>query len=198
MGGNYIFYIKYADEDGNQSDIMCESSIVSIFNGDSPKNIYGTLSNERSSKTIILKIKNLDLAFSKFYLYFSRETSDLNGVSETKVYKIDDPYTIKQNLKITLTGYENISEISNDELNIRYNYYNSAKTQAIIQNMLFLGNVKSSKYDSNKLQQLSYHIGVSLEQTNESIGYISASYDSDYFGKTEYYDVKNIYYKLGY
>ena len=32
-GGNYNFYIKFADGDYNKTDIVCESSVISIFNG---------------------------------------------------------------------------------------------------------------------------------------------------------------------
>ena len=137
MCGNYVFYIKYADEDDNLSDIMSESGAISIFSGDLPSLINGNLLDTRTSKLIRLKISNIDTNFSKFYLYFTRETSDTNGVSLTKCYKILTPYDIKSQCIISITGYESIEEISVEELNIQYNYYNTAKTQAIVQNMLF-------------------------------------------------------------
>lgn len=198
MCGNYIFYIKYADEDDNLSEIVSESGSVSIINGNDPESSYGALMDERTAKTILLKISNLDLAFSKFYLYFTRETSDLNGISMTKTYKILNPYQISQDVIITINGYESIEEISNEELNIEYNYYNSAKTHAIVQNMLFLGNVKTSAYKSERLQQLSYWINMSIKQKTSSIGYISSNYSPDFNNKKEYYDPKNLYYYLGY
>ena len=32
-GGNYTFYIKFADNDYNKTDVVGESGIVSIFKG---------------------------------------------------------------------------------------------------------------------------------------------------------------------
>ena len=198
MCGNYVFYIKYADEDDNISDIMSESGAISIFSGDLPSLINGNLLDTRTSKLIRLKISNIDTNFSKFYLYFTRETSDLNGISLTKCYKILTPYDVKSQCIISITGYESVEEISVEELNIQYNYYNTAKTQAIVQNMLFLGNVKQTKYDSSKLAQLSFYIDTNIKQKEKSIGYIDDKYNLDSSLTAEYYDPKNIYYYLGY
>lgn len=201
MGGNYVFYIKYCDEDFNETEIVSESGTVSIFKGNSPSTASGTLLDERTSKSIELNISNLDKSFNKFFLYFSRETSDLNGISLTKYYKINDPYTIdelEENI-FFINGYESIIEIGYDELFIKYNYFTSAKTQAIVQNMLFLGNVRTSEKDYPKLQQLSYRIKTTLKQRDESIGYVNSNYSINLLdNNTEYYDPKNIYYYLGY
>jgi hypothetical protein len=37
--GNYHFYFKYMDADGNESDFIAESGLVSIFIGNEPLNI---------------------------------------------------------------------------------------------------------------------------------------------------------------
>lgn len=34
MGGNYIVYLRYTDNDSNLTDIVAESGVISIFNGD--------------------------------------------------------------------------------------------------------------------------------------------------------------------
>lgn len=198
MGGNYVFYIKYCDEDFNESDIVAESSIVSVFKGSLPNTINGALLDERTNKHIDLKISNIDNSFKKFYLYFSRDTSDLNGISLTKYYKITDPMTVSSENTVCITGYEVIEEVSRDSLFINYNYFTAAKTHAVTQNMLFLGNVKTSEKDYPALQQASYKIGVTLKQKETSIGYISNEYASNYDMSNEYYNPKNIYYYLGY
>lgn len=198
MGGNYVFYIKYCDEDFNESDIVAESSIVSVFKGSLPNTINGTLLDERTNKHIDLKISNIDNSFKKFYLYFSRDTSDLNSISLTKYYKITDPMTVSSENTICITGYEAVEEISKESLFINYNYFTAAKTHAVTQNMLFLGNVKTSEKDYPALQQASYKIGVTLKQKETSIGYISNEYASNYDMSNEYYNPKNIYYYLGY
>lgn len=198
MGGNYTFYIRYCDEDYNETEVVSESGIVSIFKGSNPSTISGTLLDERTNKTINLHIDNIDSSFSKFYLYFSRDTSDLNGLSLTKYYKISEPFVVPENGIISITGYENIEEINRDTLFINYNYFTSAKTHAVTQNMLFLGNVKTSEKDYPALQQASYKIAVTLKQKETSIGYITSDYGSNWDLTNEYYNPKNIYYYLGY
>lgn len=179
MGGNYTFYIRYCDEDYNETEVVSESGIVSIFKGSNPSTISGTILDERTNKTINLHIDNIDSSFNKFYLYFSRDTSDLNGISLTKYYKVSEPFVVPENGVISITGYENVEEISRDTLFINYNYFTAAKTHAVTQNMLFLGNVKTSEKDYPALQQASYKIAVTLKQKETSIGYITSDYGSN-------------------
>lgn len=198
MGGNYVFYIKYCDEDFNESEIVSESGVVSIFKGSTPSTINGTLVDERTNKHVELKISNIDKSFKKFYLYYSRDTSDLSGFTLTKYYKIREPLTVSSDGSISITGYEMVDEVSEDSLMVKYNYFTSAKTHATTQNMLFLGNVQTSEKDYPTLQQLSYKIEVTLRQKSTSIGYVNHDYASNYDMSNEYYNPKNIYYYLGY
>ena len=198
MGGNYIFYAAYADEDDNISEIVSESSIISIFHNDVPYKIYGTLMDERTDKVIHLKISNIDTAFSKLYLYFTRDTSDLNGISLTKCYKLTTPYDIKSELDIFINGFENVEEINIEQLNIQYHYYTKCKTHAEVQNRLFVANLETNIVNNEELQKLSYKIRTTLKQKDESIGYISDSYGVNFSFDLEYYDPLNIYYYLGY
>jgi hypothetical protein len=92
-------------------------------------------------------------------------------------------------------------EIDSSELNITYNYVNSVKTQTQVQNMLFFGNVDKAVSDTKELQNLSYFIDVTLQQSKESIGWIDYEYTSNFennLSQTEYYNPQNIYYKVGY
>jgi hypothetical protein len=206
-GGNYTFYIKLADNDYNKTDIVAESGIISVFKGSlyNISTISGTLENERTDKSIILKLSNLDLSFNKIFIYYKREFSDLNGILKSETCIIDKPYKIKNNSHtITINGFEEVTEINEEELNIKYNICTGAKTQAQVQNMLFLGNIQQVVLDNSSLQNISYYIKVKCTQTeNEnSIGYITPEtysiQDKDDIQKAEYYNPLNIYYNLGY
>ena len=203
-GGNYTFYIKLADNDYNQTDVVAESGTVCVFKGDSTKisSISGTVLNERTDKAITLKISNLDTSFSKIYVYYVRETCDQNGVSITNVEMLESPYEITdQDMEITIDGYESVKTLSEEDLNIQYNIVEAVKTQAQVQNMLFFGNVQESELKVRTLQNLSYFIKVALCQESDSIGFVSELYkqkDSDDIKQSEYYEPLNIYYKLGY
>ena len=203
-GGNYTFYAKFADNDYNKTDIAAESGQVSIFHGDWNKlsSVSGTLQDERTNKSIILSLTNIDTSFSCVYLYYTREYSDTNGFRMSETVSILKPYTIKDgNLIITITGFEEEQLVDSSELNIQYNYVNNVKTQTQVQNMLFFGNVDVDVPNNKDLQNLSYFIDVRLKQSKESIGWIGETYNSsnsDNLTQSEYYNPQNIYYKVGY
>ena len=201
-GGNYTFYIKYADNDYNKTDVVAESGIVSIFNGNvyEPKTISGTILNEKTDKAINLKILNIDDSFYRFYIYYVREYCDSDGNILTEAKQIREPFELTTG-ECTITGFEAADVVSVEELNINYLLVDSVKTQAQVQNMLFFGNVASTIIDNATFQDISYHIGVSLVQEPSSIGWIDENYEpknTDGYLQSEYYSYKNIYYKLGY
>ena len=203
-GGNYTFYVKFADNDFNKTDVVCESGRISIFNGTltSPKTITGTLQDERTDKAVTIRVNNIDTSFQKVYLYYTRETCDVNGSRITEVAMIKEPYDIKNNyLDITINGFEEIEEINESELNIRYLYVDRVKTQTQNQGMLFFGNVEMSTIEPRDLQALSLYINVELTHKTESIGYVDTNYEgqkTDDAEQIEYYNPQNIYYNLGY
>lgn len=203
-GGNYTFYVKFADNDFNKTDVVCESGQISVFNGtlSSPRTIMGTLQDERTDKAISIRINNIDTSFQKVYLYYTRETSDPNGARITETAMIKEPYDIKNSyLDITVNGFEEIQEINEKELNIKYLYVDRVKTQAQNQGMLFFGNVEMTTVEPRDFQALSLYINVALCRKDESVGYIDTSYNnksSDDSEQTEYYNPQNIYYNLGY
>ena len=200
-GGNYTFYIKYADSDFNKTDIVCESGQVSIFKGNlfDIKSVSGTLQDERTDKAIKLQLTNIDTTFNKFYIYYTREYSDTNGFRMYETVSLLDPYDITgETQDIIINGFEESENVSDTELNIQYNYVTNVKTQAQVQNRLFFGNIENVNVDIKNLQNISYFIDVTLKQKDKSIGYIDPfSYSSD-DNSIEYYDPKNIYYNLGY
>ena len=205
LGGNYIFYAKFADNDYNKTDIVAESAPISIFKGylDKIHSIQGALVDEKTDKAVTIRISNIDTSFQKIYLYFTRDTCDENGIRITKAYELTTPYEIKNTSEIiTINGYEEIKEISIEELNIKYNLVTAAKTQAQVQNMLFFGNVQGVTVNIKDLQNISYFIKVTLKQRNQSIGWISAEdykqKEGENIDQTEYYSPNNIYYNLGY
>ena len=202
-GGNYTFYIKYADEDYNKTDVVCESGQVSVFKGtlNDVKTISGTLQDEATDKSVKLLISNIDLSFSKIYIYYTREYSDTNGFRLSETVLLTNPYKITDSeIKVTINGFEQTEIISQNELEIQYNYVSNVKTQAQVQNMLFFGNINNENVDIKNLQNISYFFKVTLKQKEESIGWINPETYStpDSTQSIEYYDPKNIYYNLGY
>lgn len=201
-GGTYTFYLRLADGDTNKTDIVAESGQVIIFKGNIEKlsTVSGTLANEKTDKSVSLKIKNLDTTFSKMYIYYNREFSDTNGVRMSEYAMIKKPYDITSDTNIiNINGYEEIETLTINDLNINYLTVDAAKTQAQVQNMLFFGNVQQSIVNIKELQNISYFINVSLKQSENSIGWVNPDgYVSDTDLNTEYYNPINNYYYLGY
>ena len=201
-GGNYIFYIKYSDSDYNETDIVAESGIISVFKGDlsNPKTCTGAYMDERTDKSIILYLKNIDTSFSYVNIYYSRTSCDVNGISKTDFHKIKKTYEITDvNQTITINGFEELEDITAEDLNIQYNYVESVKSQAQVQNRLFFANVSKLKEDSTTLSNLALYIYVEECQEHD-IGLITDKYgiSSEDITKAEYYSPYNIYYRLGY
>ena len=198
-GGNYTFYFKYGDEDGNQTDIICESGIISIFKGvvGKPNTISGAFQNEETDKMIHMTLNDVDINYSKVYVYYTREYCDSNGIRTYECKAIQEPYKVENTTEhIVITGLETTDDISIEDLNVYYHTVSSAKASAQQQNMLFLGNVTSKDTTSAKLQDFSYDIEIALQQS-DNIGTVDVqTYAAK--GGAEYYDPFNVYYKLGY
>jgi hypothetical protein len=171
-GGNYTFYMKYVDGDGNESDFVAETFQIPIFKGTVgyPKTISGTLLNERTDKAVVLLFTNLDTSFHKIKLYYSRETSDLNGYRQSVAFELVEGFDIiDDKMEILITGREEETEIGFDVLNAERFEFTSAKTQCQQQNMLFLGNISKSQYDASTLRNLSLFFKVEWVQ-DENVG----------------------------
>ena len=203
--GNYIIYMKYMDDDYNETDIVAQTGVISIFNGNisSPKTVSGGLMDEETDKSISLEFRDLDTSFSYFKLYVYRTTCDSNGVKIDYAYKIDDDYEITNTSKLVyINGFEDTIDISVEELNIQYNIVDSVKSQAQVQNMLFFANTSKPKDYSSTIQEISLYIHAKEEISNQSVGYINPENykpnSLDDAWQTEYYSPLNIYYRLGY
>ena len=149
-GGNYTFYLKFGDADYNQTDIVAESGIVSIFKGNdcTPSVISGTVLDERTDKMVHLSIDGLNHTYSKIYVYFSREYSDELGYRMTEYGALTDPFEMAKDgdtQDIWISGYEQTQEIDRNELLIDYHTFDNARAMAQQQNMLFLGNLGSAE-----------------------------------------------------
>ena len=201
-GGNYNFYIKFADGDYNKTDIVCESSVISIFNGNpnSISSISGAWQSEITDKAIKLKIKNIDPTFSNIYVYYTREYCDANGYKLTEAKMLSDEFNIPKDknneYEFIITGVEKTEDISIEELNVQYLPISKAETQAQQQNMLFLANIGNENADNKRLQDLAYRVQVQLARKTDSIGWVNENYIG--LNGSEYYDPKNIYECLGY
>ena len=199
--GNYHFYFKLADVDGNESDFISESGKVVCYIGaiNNPSSIRGGLLDESSDKLIKFKLKNLDLAYNYINIYYTRTSGD-DKMETLKTYKINDKFRINgTTTEISITGYEDHEEIDISEINVQYSSFKSVESTTNCQNMTFAGNVTRDFELYKTLEKYSLLVTPKLVQ-DADIGYLNDKYEESYSDQEgyEYYNPKNIYYKLGY
>lgn len=197
--GSYHFYFKLSDNDGNETDFILESGLVTCHVGEinSPHSIRMGMSNENSEKAVIFNISNLDTSYDYIKVYYTRTTSDETGIDVTYAYCIDEKYTIQNNTKVIITGFESQFEITLEEINPAFQYCQQVKTQAQCQNMLFFGNIYKPELDHVFFEKVSLLFKPTVYQNSDHLGSFNHAY-LDFHNKYGYYNAKNLYYKLGY
>ena len=195
--GNYHFYFRYIDSDGNESDFFAESGLVSIFIGNTPNSIYSGFRNENSHKMVKFFLSNTDSGYEKVVVYYTKATSDIYQNPVTSAFKIEQDFYINQssNTFITITGFENVTEVPLEEVNPTYQIYGSVQTQAVAQNMLFLGNVDRPEILYNDLADCALRFLPYLYTESYDLN-VGDDYSKS--GKNTYYDPNFIYDKVGY
>ena len=202
--GNYVFYFKYSDADGNETDFIEESGIVSchVGNINEPRSIKGGILNENTYKSVNFVLSNTDSNYEYLNVYYSRSTSNEEGVEQITVFKISKKYTLKKvRTFITVNGFETTETLTVDDLNISYEIADAVKAQAQCQNMLFFGNIVKPGIDYNNFKDLSLRFYPTVTAssdignlTNYTPKGLNPKQNSDYM----YYNAYNIYNKLGY
>lgn len=196
--GNYHFYFRYADADGNETDFVAESGLVSLFVGNTPSSIRSGFREEDSHKLVRLLLSNIDSAYQYVCVYYTKSTSDILQNAEVSAFKINQKFLVNNmlNCDITITGYEDVTQIDVSEINPMYQIADSVETQAQCQNMLFLGNIQKPEIPYQELSDLSLRF---LPRIQEEVYPLTIDHDynvsSTSFG---YYDPKFIYNKVGY
>ena len=196
--GNYVFYFKGCDDDGNESDFIGESGIVTCYKGNlnDPKTIDGGFRDEVSYKAASFYLSNIDTSYTYISVYYTRSTSDLDQSETTTAVKIDRKFPIYNGeCKVYISGFDSEDQISLNDINASYTYINKCQCQAISQNRLFFGNfiqdIQNYKiFQDLALRMLPYAI---YEKTELMTIHYNAINDN-----FMYYDPNNIYYRLGY
>lgn len=198
--GNYHFYFRYLDADGNETDFVGESGMVSVFKGTTISGINGGFRDENSCKSVRFMISNVDPAYQYLNVYYTRSTSDINQNAVVKAYKIEQKFIVNSSkiCNIFITGNEEVTEITTTEINPKYQIAENVKTQTECQNMLFFGNVQEQNIDYDLLSNMSLKF---CAHANTQKKYASINNTSDGYPnstKDTYFDPSFIYNYTGY
>ena len=204
--GSYTFYFNLADADGNLTNTIQESGIITVHIGTiGTTKVRMGMQNENSDKQVSLTLSGIDSGFDYVRVFYERSSSGNDGAITPLFYMIDQNYPIIGNkAEIVITGEETILGVSKSDLQNEFADISAAKTQVVLHNTLFMGNVQSTNYDYGKLQQLAWKIiprEVSPEEAEMKIGGITGNYDllsAEGSERGLYYSIKNQYYYTGY
>lgn len=196
--GNYFFYFKYVDDDGNESDFFAESGLISIFIGNTADACYSGFRDEQSHKCVKFILSNTDSGYQKILIYFTRSTGDMYQSATLNAYKIEQDYYLADSgsTTIIITGYEVTSEVSTDEINAQYQIYGSVETQAVCQNMLFLANVDKPETEYEDLADCALRFCPFI--VTEDYAYDQVGHDYSGSNSNTYFNANYIYKKTGY
>lgn len=203
--GNYVIYIKYADADGNETDFVGESGIISCFIGGDrdPFSIDGGFRDQLASKSISLTVSDIDSSYDYIKVYYTRSTSDVDSNRVVTAHEIDRKFPVRNNsCNVIITGSEETKDIPVSDINIQYSIIDKAKSQTVCQNMLFLGNSCKPDVMYKDLSDISLRLLPYLIESDSERFIGKTSYDysdlSDQSYSHEYYNTLNIYNKVGY
>lgn len=203
--GNYVIYIKYADADGNETDFVGESGIISCFIGGDrdPFSIDGGFRDQLASKSISLTVSDIDSSYDYIKVYYTRSTSDVDSNRVVTAHEIDRKFPARNNsCNVIITGSEETKDIPVSDINIQYSIIDKAKSQTVCQNMLFLGNSCKPDMMYKDLSDISLRLLPYLIESDSERFIGKTSYDysdlSDQSYSHEYYNTLNIYNKVGY
>lgn len=197
--GNYHFYFRYVDEDGNESDFFAESGLVSLFIGNSADSIHSGFRNENSHKQVKFVLTNTDASYSRVHIYYTKATSDIGQNAVVSAFKILKEYRISEGegTYLIISGFEETQEVSMEDINVTYQIYGSAETQDTAQNILFLANVDKPKTQYNDLADCALRFLPILDTSEKyDINQIGLDYSGSI--SNTYYDPHYIYNKVGY
>lgn len=194
--GNYVFYFKYMDDDGNETDFVVESGVVSVFIGDTMTSVTGGTQDQNAYKSVRFLIDNIDPGYSFVTVYYTRTTSDVSSEPIMSAHKILDRFEVTQSLscQINITGFANEEEIPVEEINMQYFIASSACAQTVSQNRLFLANVHKPDIPYKELSDLSLRIFPTVAIKPYTIPYHDYMDDA----RNTYFDANFIYNYTGY
>ena len=198
--GSYTFYFKLSDADGNESEVLAESGIVQLYIGDTADSMHMGMEDKNTNKSVTFHITNIDSGFDYVHVLYARSSSGNSQAADDTYHKIVFDYPVfNGEVMITITGQETILGISAEELYTDYADLEAVRTQTVVNNTLFFGNLVKKEHDWDALRMASWKILPSYN-TKANVGQIDHEYKV--FGDDEvsggYYNPYNVYYRVGY
>lgn len=161
LGGGYRYYFKYVNSDGGETDVIEESRVVSVFNGDTARAAVGVAGNVETSNTVRFKLTYLDRSYVGVRVYFTHYSGDTAVVGAS--YRIDKTFNTDSNGECIVmhTGHELTAEVDDSDINVSYTPISRSRTITTINNRLLAGNGKYEIPNSEYLRNVSKSLKIS-------------------------------------
>jgi hypothetical protein len=198
--GNYHFYFKYADSDGNESDWVAESGLVSVFMGNTPQSVNTGIRDENSIKSVRFKLSNIDIGYSYVKVYYTRYSADVDSNLVVEAKRIDKNFLVNSSgiCNILINGDENETTVTLEEINSSFDVIQNAQTQCSSANRLFMANIHKSRVEYDVLSKLSLcFLPYKYEEEYPLSDGINEEYEIQ-STKEGYYSTKYIYDRTSY
>ena len=199
--GNYHFYFKYSDVDGNESDWVAESGLVSVFMGNTPQSVNTGIRDENSIKSVKFKLSNIDIGYTYVKVYYTRYSADVDSNLVVQAKRIDKNFLVNNSgtCTILITGDENETEVTIEEINSSFDVIQTAQTQCSAANRLFMANIHKSKVEYDLLSKLSLCFFPYKHEENYPLSDNGIDENYSISARSDgYYDSQYIYDKTGY
>lgn len=144
--GNYSYVFLYMTDDFNSTDVINQSGVFQVAYGDDINNRKGGNGNQETNRRIVIDISNIDTDFSylKVYVLYSTGTESV----EQQLLEFTQPVKITgETMQFVHTGYEELSEVSRDTINLEFSIIESAAASTQVNGYYFLGNIKTPSPD---------------------------------------------------
>lgn len=153
--GNYTFFFRYSTAEKNKTDIICQTFPISVYTGTAltgNNTIKGGVTN--SDKSVVLSLSGIDTSYAFVHVDYILE----NG-ADTLYKSISDDYPINgTELDITISGAENVTDSSDEEVSQVVSVFDYAKTITQIQNRLIPANVGKVERNYTLLRKFAAYI----------------------------------------
>ena len=148
--GNYRYYFSYENADGNTTDTIAESGLVSVFFGDTIGSVHGGRENQNANRQVLLKLSGLDPGYTRLRMHFAYASGDITA--QTMLYRMANavPFS-KGELVLTHTGNEPIQVADISAVQRTFASIDTVKSLTQIGSYLVGANVREKKTDISSL-----------------------------------------------
>ena len=188
FAGNYTYYFRYLDSDGNTTDVVNHTLPISVFNveTDSMDNV-GEIAGRNTNASVRLLLSNFDRSYKNIEISFSYSAGEQSA--SKSYFKIKKLYSIplSDELVIVHAGLEDLEKLEVDDISKYYNHHEAIGSITQGKDRLVLANEKLSDVAIySEIQKLALDVKIKEKDlvVEESEGF--------------YKDAYNIYNKTGF